>query len=81
MSDYWRLYTGKVRRVRDTYDQIADENLRDLRLQTRPAREHLLKYVDEEVAKRRADEGAVSGHLGDARIDVMAISASVFGYV
>ena len=60
-----------------TYNQVADENLQDLGPQARPAREESLQDADQEVAERRADEGAVEGHLGDARVDVVAMLAAV----
>ena len=61
-----------------TYDQIADENLHNLRRQARPPGEHPLQYADQEVAQRRADEGAVHCHLGHAGVDVMAGRTDIF---
>ena len=61
-----------------TYDQIADEDLHDLRRQTRPPGKHSLQYTDQEVAQRRADESSVHCHLGHSRIDVMAGWTDVF---
>ena len=60
------------------YHQIANENLQDLRRQTRPPRKHPLQYTDQEVAQWRADESAVHCHLGHSRVDVMAGWTNIF---
>jgi hypothetical protein len=60
-----------------THDQVADENLHDLGLQALAALEDLLQQADEDVAQGRADHGAVQGHLGHARGEVVAALAPV----
>jgi hypothetical protein len=62
-----------------THNEIADENLHDLGLETLAAAEHLLQDANEDVAERRADEGTVDGHLGDTRGEVVAVLAPVVG--
>ena len=61
------------------HNQVADKNLQDLGLDTRASLEELLKHADEDMAKRRADEGAVDGHLGHTRGEVVAALAPVMG--
>ena len=61
-----------------TYDQIANEDLHNLRCQTRPPRKHPLQYTDQEMAQWRADESAVHCHFGNSRIDVMAGWTDIF---
>jgi hypothetical protein len=56
-----------------TYNQVADENLHDLCLQTRSACEYLLQDANQNVTERCADECAVDGHLGHARREVMPV--------
>ena len=34
--------------------------------------------MNQEVTKRRADEGAIDSHLGYSRVDVVTMSASIF---
>jgi len=46
-----------------TYNQIANENLKDLCLQARAARKQLLEDADQDMAQRRADESSVRSHL------------------
>jgi hypothetical protein len=60
-----------------THDQVADENLHDLGLQALAALEDLLQQADEDVAQGRADHGAIQGHLGHARGEVVAALAPV----
>jgi hypothetical protein len=60
-----------------TYNQVADKNLHDLGLQTRPAGEQLLEDADQDVSERRANKGAVEGHLGHARGEVVPVLALV----
>lgn len=62
-----------------THEQIADEDLQDLGLQARPSLKQLLQYVDEHMAERGADKGAVDGHLGDARSEVATVLVAVVG--
>lgn len=64
-----------------TYDQIANENLQDLRPQASPPGKQLLQHVDQEMTQRRTDEGTVDGHLRHAGVDIVAVFASVFGDV
>lgn len=61
------------------YNQVADEDLHDLGLEALAAAEDLLQDADQDVAKRGADEGAVEGHLGDARGEVVALLAPIVG--
>jgi hypothetical protein len=61
------------------YNQVADEDLHNLGLETLAPAEHLLQDADEDVAERGADEGAVDGHLGHARREVVALLAPVVG--
>ena len=62
---------------RVTYDQVADENLKDFGFQTLTAREHLLQDLDQEMPKGRADESAVGSHLGDSGTEVMTVLARI----
>ena len=62
-----------------TYDQVADENLQDLGLQACPATENLLEEPDEEVTHGSADQGAVRGHLGHSRGEVVAMLVAILG--
>lgn len=62
-----------------TYNQIANENLQDLGLETCAAGENLLQDPDENVAEGRADEHSVQRHLGDARAEVVAVLADIVG--
>lgn len=64
-----------------TYNQVADQDLEDLSLETCAASEELLQDVDEDVAERRGDEHAVQGHLGNARAEVVAVLANIVGKV
>lgn len=59
------------------YDQIADENLHDLSFEALAPAEDLLEYADKNMAKRGTDEGAVEGHLGNARGEVVTALAPV----
>lgn len=61
------------------YDQVAEENLQDLGLDAGAALEQLLQDADEDVAERGGDQGAVDGHLGHARGEVVAALAAVVG--
>lgn len=60
-----------------TYDDVADKNLQDLGLQTRPPSEDLLQNADKQMADWRADERAVQAHLGYSRVEVVATLAAV----
>ena len=61
----------------DTYDQVADEDLEDLGLQTSATSEDLLQNADEDVTQRGGNEHAVERHLGDARAEVVAMLADI----
>lgn len=63
----------------NTYNQVANENLKDLSLQTCASGEYLLKNADENVAEGRTDEHAVEGHLRNARAEVVAMLADIVG--
>ena len=69
----------RIRRMVQTYNQIANKDLHNLRRQTRSPREHPLQYSDQEVAQRRADESTVHCHLRNSRVDVMAGWTNIFG--
>lgn len=56
-----------------TYHQVANENLKDLRLQTCPASKELLQDADEHVAHWGTDEGAVYRHLRYATCEVVPV--------
>jgi hypothetical protein len=63
--------------IGETHDEVADEDLHDLRLQALAPLEDLLEKADEDMAKGCANHGAVQGHLGYARGEVMAALAPV----
>lgn len=63
----------------DTYDQIADENLKDLGFQAGPAFEEFLQDGDQDMTQWSADEGAVESHLGYARAEVVAVFTAIVG--
>ena len=67
--------------ARRTYDQIAEDDLQDLGLQTGAARKQLLEDLDHEMTKRCADESTICSHLGDPRVDIVAMLALVPGDV
>ncbi len=60
-----------------TYNQVADKNLEDLRLQTRAALEQLLQNADQDMAQGCADERAVCRHLWHAGCEVMSSLAAI----
>lgn len=62
-----------------TYDQIANEDLKNLGLETCAAGEDLLQDANEDVAEGGADEHSVQRHLGDARAEVVAVLADIVG--
>lgn len=62
-----------------SYDQIADEDLKNLGSQTGPAFEEFLQDGDQDVTQWSADEGAVEGHLGYARAQVVAVFTAIVG--
>ena len=73
-------HAGKVDGVLDRRDdQVAGEDLQDLRTQRGASREEALQHGDEDVAEWSADEGAVGGHLGHARGKVVPVFAAVVG--
>ena len=57
--------------LRDSYDQIGDDDLENLRLQAGPASERLLEEGDHNMTERCADERAVHGHLGHTASEVV----------
>lgn len=66
----------QLRRM-EAYNEVANEDLHDLGLEAFPSTEDLLQNADEEVAERGANEGAVEGHLGDSRREVVAVLAPI----
>lgn len=60
-----------------TYDQIANEDLENLGLETCAAGEDLLQDANKEVAEGGADEHSVQRHLRDARAEVVAVLADI----
>lgn len=67
-----------VRPGRDaTYDQVANKDLKNLGLQASPASEQALEEVDKDMAQGGADEGAIHGHLGHARSEVVTMLAPI----
>lgn len=62
-----------------TYNQIANEYLKNLGLETCAAGEDLLQDANEEVAEGGADEHSIQRHLGDARAEVVAVLADIVG--
>ena len=67
----------RAKLLQETYNQVTDEDLHDLRLQALASLEDLLQEADEDVAKRCANDGAIQGHLGHARGEVMSALAPV----
>jgi hypothetical protein len=65
--------------TRKTYNQIAEQDLKDLGLQTGPPRKDLLKNANENVAQGGADEHSVKRHLRHARAEVVAMLADIVG--
>ncbi|KAI7976868.1 hypothetical protein EIK77_010099 [Talaromyces pinophilus] len=64
-----------------TYNQIANQDLQNLGLQTRPARKDLLQNSNENVAHGRTDEHSVERHLRHAGAEVMAMLADIMSEV
>lgn len=62
----------------EPYNQVADDDLQNLRPQASPTRKDSLEDMNQKVTERRADEGAIDGHLGYAGIDVVTMSAPIF---
>ena len=62
-----------------THDEVGDEDLEDFSSKGGAVGEDSLEEADEEVAHGCRDEGAVSGHFGDAGGEVMAMFAAVVG--
>jgi hypothetical protein len=75
--DAWEEKETGERKKSATHDKIADENLQDLGAQALAAGERLLQQANQNMAQRRADEGAVDGHLGHAPRQVVAVWAAV----
>ena len=59
------------------YNQIADEDLQNLRLQAGPPRKYFLQDANQDMSQRRANESTVHGHLRHSRIDVVPVFATV----
>ena len=72
-----RQSTGRGRGRGWPYDQVANEDLQDLGLETRPAGKEFLQNGHEEVAQRRGNEQTVQGHLGHAMTEVVAVFADI----
>jgi len=62
-----------------SYEEVGNDNLKQLRLQTCPASERLLQEGDHNMAQRRADQRTVDSHLRHATGEVMARLVAVFG--
>ena len=66
--------------VASTYDQIADQDLQNLRLQARPILENPLQETNKYVPKRRTDKSAIYGHLWYPRADIVPMLAAIVCY-
>ena len=64
MGDVSEAHAGQVMSATTTYNQIANENLKNLGLETCAAGEDLLQDANEDVAEGGADEHSVQRHLG-----------------
>lgn len=64
-----------------TYNQIANQDLQNLGLQTRAAGKDLLQNSNENVAHGCADEHSVERHLRHAGAEVMAMLADIMSEV
>lgn len=53
-----------------TYEQIAEHDLKDLRLQTRTAGEDLLENANQDMAQWCTDESSICCHLGHSGSEV-----------
>lgn len=60
-----------------TYDEVADDDLEDLGLETRPSGEHPLQDRDQDVTERRTDQSSVGSHLRNTRGEVVAVLVPV----
>lgn len=60
-----------------TYNQVAHEDLKDLRLQAGAAGEDLLEQPDEEMAGRGRNERAIDTHLRHPGCKVVSVSVPV----
>jgi len=60
-------------------DEIADENLEDLRLQAGSPGEHFLEYADEDMAQRSTDECTICHHLWNPGCEVVSILVAILG--
>lgn len=61
----------------NTYDEVACDDLQDLRAQARTPGEDFLKEIDQEVAHWRTDESTVCSHLRHSRAKVVALLAAI----
>lgn len=61
----------------EMYNQVANQDLQNLGLQTRPAGKNPLQDSNENVAHGRTDEHSVERHLRHAGAEVMAMLADI----
>jgi hypothetical protein len=61
------------KKKKNTYKQVAGDNLQDLGLQAGSASKDLLQYGDQDMAERGADETAIDGHFRDTGGKVVAM--------
>lgn len=62
-----------------SYDQVADENLQNLGLETCTTGKDTLQNADKEMAQRRRNKHAIQRHLGHAMAEVVAVLADIVG--
>jgi hypothetical protein len=65
---YWLALGASFHNWNRTDNQIAEHDLQDLGLQACAPLEDLLEEADKDVAKGRADDRAIQGHLRDVSI-------------
>lgn len=59
------------------YQQVARQDLEDLRLDAGAAGKHLLQNADQDMPERRAYEGAIGSHFWDSGRQVAAILVAI----
>ena len=74
------LHASDMKEICNTYNKIANEDLRDLCAYTRSPSKQPLQDVDQDVSNRSTDEGTVDGHLRHARREVVAIFIAILCY-
>ena len=79
MCDFRSRGFEGAREGRETYNEVADDNLHNLGLQTGTATEGQLQQPDKKMAQRGADKGAIGGHLGHTRGEVVAMLVTILG--